>query len=143
MSSFGQLTACCALSAALVLASFSQTTASERLIALKRQKDLSISLTNDVGRFLGGKNKFCVSFAYTANAEPVLIKKVMIEFAEQVGKIEERPINAAISEQGPGRYCGEVDLGRQSYHPALYHVTTHYVDASNRKRNWHVLVNIK
>ena len=50
-----------------------------------------------------------------------------------MGKIREKPLTTVFKEDTVGRYCSEIDLGAQYYHPALYHVTIHFVDTSSKK----------
>lgn len=95
---------------------------------------LSISVVNNSERFVAGRNSFCVTFTKTANAEVAPVKDVEVDFAQQVGKIRERPIHVLVAETDIGRFCGSVDLGRQYYDPAFYYAYIHYVDSSGTRR---------
>jgi len=66
-----------------------------------------------------------------------------VEFAQQVGKIRQAPIRGTITEQTEGRYCGKIDLGRQYYRPAFYHVTIEYADGSGKIRKWRFMITME
>ena len=129
-----RLTVYSILYSAMTLAAAQNLHASEMKAASARNHELTISIVNDSGRFFVGNNTFCVVFTSAANAEPVLVKDVGIEFAQQVGRIQERPMRAQIAEGDTGRFCGKVDLGTQYYHPAFYYVFIHYTDANGKRR---------
>ena len=95
---------------------------------------LSISVVINSEKLVAGRNSFCVTFAKAANAEAVSVKDVEIDFAQQVGRIRERPIHVQVAENDIGHVCGSVDLGSQCYDPAFYYVNIHYVDTSGRRR---------
>jgi hypothetical protein len=59
---------------------------------------------------------------------------VGIEFAQQVGRIQERPIRAQIVEGDSGHLCGNVDLGAQYYQPAFYYLFIRYTDVDGKRR---------
>jgi len=138
----GRLTAWWIISASLLLACIVQKSANAGTIASKRQKNVMISITSDSRKFVEGRNNFCVSFTDGPNAPSVPVTNVFIEFAQQVGKIREKPLTTVLKEDTVGRYCGEINLGVQYYHPAVYHVTIHYVDASGKKWTCHMMVSI-
>ena len=95
---------------------------------------LSILIVNNSEKFVAGRNSFCVVFAKAANAEAAPVKDVEVEFAQQVGKIRERPIQAYIAETGTGQFCGNVNLGTQYYDPAFYYVYIRYTDTPGTRR---------
>ena len=101
-----RLTVYSILYGAMTLAATQNLHASEMKAASAHNHELTISIVNDSGRFFVGNNTFCVVFTSAANAEPVLVKDVGIEFAQQVGRIQERPTRAQITEGDTGHFCG-------------------------------------
>ena len=102
MRNIVRLTTYSALCGVFVFAAFDRLHASDKKnasIASGRIHDLSISIVNDSGKFVAGSNTFCAEFTKAANAEPVLVKDVEVEFAQQVGKIRERPTRALVPPQ--------------------------------------------
>lgn len=135
--------ACTSLMLLLFCAAFAlPSNAVEQSIASKHQDDLLISISNQTGNFTGGKNNFCVSFS-SLNSEAVSIGHPVIEFEQQAGKIRERAIPATISPETPGRYCGEVDLGKQHYQPAFYYVYVRYIAPSGKRKKCRFFLKIK
>lgn len=137
MRNIMKLTTCSVLYGAIMLAALHDLHASEKKrasVASGRSHDLSISIMNDSEKFVAGSNSFCVVFTKAANAEPASAKDVEVEFAQQVGKIRERPTRAHITENDIGHFCGNVDLGAQYYDPAFYYVYIRYTDASGTRR---------
>ena len=116
--------------------------ASEMKAASARNHELTISIVNDSGRFVAGSNTFCVVFTSAANTSPVSVKDVDIEFAQQVGRIQEGPTHAQIKEGNTGRFCGKVDLGTPYYQPAFYYVFIHYTDAHGKRRKFRLSLSV-
>jgi hypothetical protein len=146
MRNIVRLTTYSALCGVFVFAAFDRLHASDKKnasIASGRIHDLSISIVNDSGKFVAGSNTFCAEFTKAANAEPVLVKDVEVEFAQQVGKIRERPTRALITESEVGRFCGNVDLGKQYYQPAFYYVYIRYTDTSGTRKKCNLSFAIK
>jgi hypothetical protein len=112
-------------------------------IVSARNRDLSISVVNDSGEFVSGSNAFCVAFTKAANSYPVSVKDVDVEFAQQVGRIQERPTRAQITESGIGNFCGRVDFGTQYYQPASYYIFVHYTEPSGTRRKCRFFLVIK
>jgi hypothetical protein len=138
-----RLTVYSILYGAMTLAVAQNLHAGEMKAASARNHGLTISIVNDSGRFVAGNNAFCVVFTSTANAEPVLVKDVDVEFAQQVGRIQEKPMRAQIARGDTGRFCGKVDLGTQYYQPAFYYVFIHYTDANGKRRNCRLSLSVK
>ena len=116
---------------------------SEMKAASTRNHELTISIVNDSGRFFAGNNTFCVVITSATNAEPVSVKNVGIEFAQQVGRIQERPTRAQITEGDTGHFCGKVDLGTEYYQPAFYFVFIHYTDVDGKKRKYRLSLSVR
>jgi hypothetical protein len=138
-----RLTVYSILYGAMTLAATQNLHASEMKAASAHNHELTISIVNNSGRFVAGSNAFCVVFTSTANAKPVSVKDVAVEFAQQVGRIQERPMRAQIAEGDTGRFCGKVDLGTQYYHPAFYYVFIHYTDANGKRRKCRLSLFVK
>jgi hypothetical protein len=140
-----KLAACFLLCGAIVLTSLDLHASEKKKdsVASGRSHDLSISIVNDSEKFVAGSNAFCVEFTNIVNADPVSVKGVDVEFAQQVGKIRERPTRAQIRENSIGRFCGIVDLGKQYYQPAFYYVYIHYTDTSGKRRKCNLSFAIK
>ncbi|HUE56730.1 MAG TPA: hypothetical protein VMO76_12920, partial [Candidatus Udaeobacter sp.] len=68
---------------------------------------------------------------------------VAAEFSLLVGRIEEKPIVAHLSQKGTGEYCGDIDLGRQYYSPSSYYVFVRYIDPANNKRKKRFFVAVR
>ena len=146
MSILVKLTTCFVLCGTTMLATVHNLYASDKkidAIVSARNHDLSISVVNDSGKFVSGSNAFCVAFIKAANAYPVSVKDVDVEFAQQVGRIQERPTRAQITESGIGNFCGRVDFGTQYYQPASYHIFVHYTDPSGTRRKCRLFLVIK
>jgi hypothetical protein len=111
-------------------------------IASSRTRDVAIVLMNEHGTFTGGDNSVCVEFR-KAEGGPLDVRSVSLEFSQLVGRIQERPIMARISQDGVGKYLGRVNLGRQYYNPAAYYAVVHYVDLAGKKRNVRFLLSVK
>jgi len=103
-------------------------------LASKRTKNLVITIIGTEGRFTAGQNSLCVSFQKRTTLEPVAVMNVTTDFTLLVGRIEERPIRAALVEVQKGQYCGRVDLGKLYYDPSSYYVFVHFTDIRGKKR---------
>jgi len=112
-------------------------------IASKRTKDVAILLMNEHGTFTGGDNRFCVEFRKAEAGAPVEVRSVSLEFSQLVGRIQERPVVAQLTEKSVGKYVGRVNLGRQYYKPAAYYVVIHYLDLAGEKGKVRVLLSVK
>jgi hypothetical protein len=111
----------------------------QKPVAVKRTRELTITIVNGKGKFTGGENRFCVQFHTRATQEPVSVSNVSAEFRQLVGRIVERPIEAALIEAHRGEYCGQADLGKLYYDPSSYYLFVHYVD-NGRKNSQRVFV---
>lgn len=112
-------------------------------IARKRTKDVVIVLINEHGTFTGGDNRFCVEFMKAEQGGPVEVRNVSMDFSQLVGRIQERPIMAQITQGSVGRYLGRVNLGRQYFNPAAYYAVLHYLDLAGEKRKVRFLLSVK
>ena len=115
----------------------------EMAIASKQTKGVTIALTNAEGRLREHENGFCVVFEQSGTEEPLIVRKVGVEFRLLVGRIQENPISAHLTESKPGRYCGQVNLGKQYYNPAVYYAFVSYTDPIGRKRRTRFFVSVK
>jgi hypothetical protein len=106
---------------------------SENTIASKRIKKVTIRLTNDSGKLTARENRFCVLFCNLETASPFDVQGVNVDFRQQVGRIQEEQITAELTQDGVGRYCGRINLGRQYYVPATYYVVVRFVDTTGKK----------
>jgi hypothetical protein len=131
-----------ALCIALILSVATQVGAGQTVIASKRNHDLDISLLSKSGKLVSAKDEYCVSFT-TKGGEPAQVADVFVEFAQQVGRIREDPRKFPLVPGNLGRYCGQVDLGKQYYQPAFYHVEVHYTDTSRKRRKCHFFLTIQ
>jgi hypothetical protein len=107
---------------------------SEKTIASKRVRNVVIEFTNGSGKLTAGENRFCVLFYNLETANSADVQNVRVDFRQQVGKIQEKPITAELTQDGVGRYCGRINLGRQYYSPSNYYVSVRYADATGKKR---------
>jgi len=124
---------CVVLCAAVIFGVAPQVCAGQTTIAAKRNHDLYISLMSESGKLVE-KGGYCALFSKTNGARPAQVENVIIEFAQQVGKVRERASKVPLLPDGHGRYCGEVDLGKQYYDPASYWVGIGYTDSSQKRR---------
>ena len=120
--------------AKLLLARPATVHVTETTVASKRTKDLVIAITSSDGRLKGWDNSLCVVFKKRGTEELVDVQNVSLEFTLLVGKLQEEPIRAQLSEDQMGRYCGHVNLGKQYYVPASYYAFVLYTDAAGKKR---------
>jgi hypothetical protein len=107
---------------------------SEKTIASKRLRTVAITFTNDSGKLTAGENRFCVLFHNLETANSADVQNVTVDFRLLVGKIQEEPITAELTQDGVGRYCGRINIGRQYYAPSNYYVHVRYADATGKKR---------
>ena len=134
------------LSALVVVLSYASPVASQEsrtAIASGRARDLSIELSNETGRLRAGENDLCITFRKTETGTLVDVRIVAAEFSLLVGRIEEKPIAAHLSQKRTGEYCGDLDLGRQYYSPSSYYVFVRYIDPANHKRKKRFFVAVK
>lgn len=129
--------------AELLLAGQATVPETEATVASKRTKDLTITITSASGRLKGGENSFCVMFQKRETEEPVDVESVNVDFALLVGRIQEKPINAQLTQDRTGRFCGDVNLGKQYYVPASYYAFVRYTDATGKKRKERFFLSIK
>ena len=116
---------------------------SEMTVTSKQAKDLVIRITSVDGRLKGGENRFCVVFQKRGTQEPFDVRNVSIDFALLVGRIQESPIRAQLVEDQMGRYCGQVNLGKQYYIPASYYAFVHYTDGIGKKRKQRLFLSVR
>jgi len=112
-------------------------------IASRRSKDVVMVLMNENGKFTGGDNSLCVEFRNADDSGPVDVRSVSMDFSQLVGRIQQRPIMAQITQDSMGRYLGRVNLGRQYYNPAAYYAVIHYVDLAGKKKKERLLLSVK
>lgn len=103
-----------------------QSPSLHQTIAIKRTKDMEITVLKRDGGFTGGENTFCVLFGDRATGKPVSVSNFSADFRQLVGRIVEQPLMAVTSEIQEGEYCGHADLGRLYYDPSNYHLFIHY-----------------
>jgi hypothetical protein len=106
----------------------------ERAIVVKVAKNSVIVLANGSGKLTPGENNLCIVVREPLTGNGIDARDVSVDFAQHVGRILESPITAQLTEQGIGRYCGQVNLGPEYYKPMNFHVDVRYVDATNRKQ---------
>ena len=106
----------------------------EITVASKRTKDLAIAIISRDGRLKGGENSLCVVFQKRGTQEPVDVGNVSVDFTLLVGRIQEEPIKAQLTKDQVGRYCGQVNLGKQYYVPASYYAFVHYTNGAGKKK---------
>jgi len=134
------------LSALVVVLSYASPVASQEArtaIASGRARELSIELSNETGRLRAGENDLCITFRKTETGTLVDVRNVAAEFSLLVGRIEEKPIVAHLSQKRTGEYCGDLDLSRQYYSPSSYYVFVRYIDPANYKRKKRFFVAVK
>ena len=128
-----------------VFVSYGRTAAStpELTVASTRTKDRVILITNKTGRMTGGRNGFCAVFRARDTDDLLAVQNVSIDFVPIVGKYNWKPIRSHLEAQQPGRYCGEVDLGKQYYVPGNYYVFVHYNDELGKRRKSRLFISLK
>lgn len=114
-----------------------------KTLASKRTNDVVTMLMNEQGRLADGENSFCLEFRKPENGGPIDARNVSVEFSQLVGRIQERPIVAQITETSVGTYLGQVNLGRQYYNPAAYYAVVRYLDLTGKKRKMRFHVSVK
>lgn len=113
-------------------------------MASTRTKDMVITIANADGRLRDGKeNSFCVVFEQRATGEPMIVGNVRVDFRLLVGRIQEEPIRAYLAQDHAGRYCGQVNLGKQYYNPASYYAFVFYTDVGGKKRKTRLFLSVK
>jgi hypothetical protein len=133
---------CFLLILAIVFGVTAQGCAGQTIMASKRDHNFYVSLMSQSGKS-AWKDEYCVVFSRTSGGEPAEVGDVLVDFAQQVGRIRESPQEFAFSPDGRGRYCGSVDLGQQYYQPASYYVMVHYTDTSGKRRTCRFFLTIK
>jgi hypothetical protein len=129
--------------AGLLLAGPATVPPTELMVASKRTKDLVITITSADGRLKGGENSFCVVFHKRETEEPIDVQNVSIEFVLLVGRIQEKPIKGQLTENQLGRYCGQVNLGKQYFVPASYYAFVRYTDAAGKNRKQRLSLSVR
>lgn len=128
----------------LLLAGLDGALPNEMTVASKQTNDLLIAIRNSGGRLKGGENSFCVMFQKRSTQEPADVQNVSVDFALLVGKIQEEPIRSSqLSRDRTGRYCGQVNLGKQYYNPANYYAFVLYTDMAGKKRKQRLFLSIR
>jgi hypothetical protein len=66
-----------------------------------------------------------------------------VDFRLLVGRIEEQPMTAHLSQNGEDRYCGDINLGPQYYRPASYYVFVRYIEATGKKNRTRLSLSVR
>jgi hypothetical protein len=119
-----------------------QVCAGQTVIASKRNHNFYVSLMSKSGE-LASKDQYCVVFRRTSGGQPEQVGDVLVDFAQQVGRIRESPQQVPFSLDGSGRYCGSVDLGKQYYQTASYYIMVHYTDNSRKRSTCRFFLTIR
>ncbi len=119
--------------AAMLTFTSADASAQEKTIASTKAGSLLIRLTNEDGKFAAGENHFCVVFQTIDPGSSGDFGEVTVDFVLLVGRIREKPITSHLGTTVSDRYCGQVDLGLQYYHPSSYQALVHYADRNGRK----------
>ena len=114
-----------------------------KTIASKRTGSVVIALTNDAGRLKPGENHFCVLFQSGSPTRASDVGEVSVDFRLLVGRIEEKPVTAHLSQNGVDRYCGDINLGPQYYRPASYYAFVRYVGATGKKKSTRLFLTVR
>ena len=117
--------------------------AGEKTVATKLEKDLVVVLTNDSGKLTPGENAICVVIRDPRTGAAADVQNVSIDFSQRVGRIAESPIRTRLARESVGRYCGDVNLGRQYYKPMNFYVGIRYVDPANKNRRVGLSVSVE
>jgi hypothetical protein len=72
-------------------------------------------------------------FQKRGTEEPIDAQNVSVDFILLVGRIQEEPLRAKITQEAAGRYCGYVNLGTQYYSPSSYYAFVRYIDSTHKK----------
>lgn len=130
------------LLAELLLAEPANGSSIKTTVTSKRTRDLVITIMSTDGTLTAGDNNLCVKFQKRATQEPVAVTNVSVDFTLLVGRIEERPIKAALVQVQNGEYCGTVNLSKQYYDPSNYYVFVRYTVATGKRRRQRLFVSI-
>lgn len=128
---------------ALLLAGSAAPPPPEKTVASKRTKELIITIINADGRLKSGENRFCAVFQRAETKEFLDLQSVSVEFTLLVGRIQEKPIRTQLVRDRMGHFCGDVNLGKQYYVPATYHVFVLSTDADGKKRKERLSLSIR
>ena len=115
----------------------------DKTIATKRIGSGFIMLTNDTGKLTPGENHFCVLFQNRGPTPIVDIREVSVDFRFIIGRMQGKAIPARLIQDGTGRYCGDINLGPQYYHPAGYYAFVRYVETTGKKKTARLVVTVK
>lgn len=116
---------------------------SDKVIAMRKTKHVVTTLVNKTGKFKGGVNGFCVLFKDPETKSALDFQSVKVDFRSLVGRIEEVPITAGLSKEEAGRYCGQVNLGRQYYSPSSYYFFVRYTTATGKRQSARLFVAVR
>jgi hypothetical protein len=115
----------------------------EKTIASKQVGNIVIALTNETGQLTSGENHFCVLFQNAVPAQTIDVQDVIVDFRLLVGRIQEMPRTAHLSQSGAGRFCGPINLGPQYYSPASYYAFVRYVESTGKKKSVRLSLTVK
>lgn len=118
-------------------------TPSVKMNTSKRMSDVDVVFTNESGELTGGDNSFCVIFQSIETGHSADVRSVSVDFRQLVGKMQEEPIKAPLTQDGVGHYCGHVNLGRQYYTPSSYYAVVRYADATGKVKKARLHVSVK
>ena len=112
-------------------------------VASTRARSFTIAISTSDGRMHGGENKFCAVFQGIPSNQPVEVADVGVDFVLLVGRIHEAPIKARLARDRIGRFCGQVNLGKQFYDPASYYALVSFTGADGRKRKKRLILSVR
>jgi hypothetical protein len=124
-------------------ASSTTVNVSDKTIISRRTGSVVIVLTNDNGKLTPGENHFCVLFQSRSPIRAGDIREVSVDLRLLVGRLQEEPITAHLNQDGPGRYCGHMNLGPQYYRPASYYAFVRYVEATGKKKSIRLMLSVR
>ena len=107
----------------------------DKTIASKRIGSMVVVLANDTGKLIPGENHFCVLFQNSSPPRGADFREVSVDFRLLVGRLQEESITAHLSQNGPDRYCGRINLAPQYYRPASYYAFVRYTEANREKKS--------
>src|SRR4030081_418509 len=107
----------------------------DKTIASKRIGSMVVVLANDTGKLIPGENHFCVVFQNSSPPRAADFREVSVDFRLLVGRLQEESIAAHLSQNGPDRYCGRINLAPQYYRPASYYAFVRYTEANREKKS--------
>lgn len=116
---------------------------SDKVIARKSTKYVVTTLVNKTGKFQGCVNDFCILFKDPETKSALDFQNLRADFRLLVGRIEEVPITAGLSKEEAGRYCGQVDLGRQYYSPSSYYVFVRYMTVDGKRKATRLFLSVR